>query len=67
MKLPTFEFYFCYDSMRSSVDIYPTETGEFFFLKKAFKVSGNGPKSIQQMKKYLLKNLLTLGRKSENL
>lgn len=52
--------------MRFFVVPLPSETGMnfFFFLKQSFKVSGNGTKGIQQMRK---ENLLKHGNNSQSL
>lgn len=51
--------------MSSSVDLLPSETGENYKKsnKRPLKVSGNGPKGIQQIgkkKKFIQENLLSL-------
>lgn len=46
------EFSFWCDSVASSVDVLLSETGENCF-KQPVQVSGNGPESVQQMKKHL--------------
>lgn len=58
--------HFWQDSMRFFVDPLPSETGMnvFFFLKQSFKVSGNGTKGIQQMRK---ENRLKHGMNSQSL
>lgn len=55
--------------MKSSTDPLQMKTGEDYFLNQSFKVSGNGAKSMQQIKKhsFFSKNLLKLGKNYKNL